>query len=216
MTSFGKIPVEGPDAALSSTASARGRSTFPGRDSCTRRLLTRAAEKNATLTSTRPDETALHPGSCPARRLHCEFWRGLERHHDEAAVRHCRCDGGRGGLPLMGLEGADVLLPVRRTISSNTTYSLRHAREIEIGMGLARAHRRDLCRANWDGRSTSDRPGCTCFPKPSSRQGRIAGLKPCGIHAMNSCRLEKAFFGISGHDYPQTRSRSRSRGSASP
>ncbi|MEE3070988.1 MAG: aminomethyltransferase family protein, partial [Pseudomonadota bacterium] len=72
------------------------------------------------------------------------------------------------------------------------------AREIEIGMGLARAHRVTYVgELGWELYVSSDQAAHVF--ETILEAGADVGLKLCGLHAMDSCRIEKAYRHF-GHD----------------
>jgi 4-methylaminobutanoate oxidase (formaldehyde-forming) len=72
------------------------------------------------------------------------------------------------------------------------------AQEIEIGMGLARAHRVSYVgELGWEIYVSSDMAGHVFEVLQDA--GRDMDLKLCGMHMMDSCRIEKGFRHF-GHD----------------
>lgn len=72
------------------------------------------------------------------------------------------------------------------------------AREIEIGMGLARAHRVSYVgELGWELYVSAEMAGHVF--EALMEAGAAFGVKLCGLHAMDSCRIEKGFRHF-GHD----------------
>jgi glycine cleavage system aminomethyltransferase T len=72
------------------------------------------------------------------------------------------------------------------------------AREIEIGMGLARAHRISYVgELGWELYVSTDQAAHVF--ETLTEAGANHDLKLCGLHALDSCRIEKAFRHF-GHD----------------
>ena len=70
--------------------------------------------------------------------------------------------------------------------------------EIEIGMGLARAHRVTYVgELGWELYVSTDQAAHVF--EAIEEAGADVGLKLCGLHTLDSCRIEKAFRHF-GHD----------------
>jgi glycine cleavage system aminomethyltransferase T len=81
---------------------------------------------------------------------------------------------------------------------SNEAHPFGTAREIEIGMGLARAHRVTYVgELGWELYVSSDQAAHVF--EALAEAGGDHGLKLCGLHTLDSCRIEKAFRHF-GHD----------------
>jgi len=66
------------------------------------------------------------------------------------------------------------------------------AKEIEIGMGLARAHRVTYVgELGWEIYASSDQTAHVF--EAMEEAGAGLGLKLCGLHTLDSCRIEKAY-----------------------
>ena len=88
--------------------------------------------------------------------------------------------------------------PVSPNDFSNAAFPFGTAREIEIGMGLARAHRVTYVgELGWELYVPTDQAAHVF--ETIERAGAAHGLKLCGLHALDSCRIEKAFRHF-GHD----------------
>ena len=113
--------------------------------------------------------------------------------------RHHRRDGGRErALP----DGAEVARNLIQKVSpndfSNETNPFGTFQEIEIGMGLARAHRVTYVgELGWELYVSTDQAAHVF--EAIDEAGADVGLKLCGLHTLDSCRIEKAFRHF-GHD----------------
>jgi glycine cleavage system aminomethyltransferase T len=86
-----------------------------------------------------------------------------------------------------------------RTISPTRGNPFGTAREIEIGHGPGARPPRDLCRRARLGALRVDRSDCAHVFEAIEEAGKDLGLKLCGLHTLDSCRIEKAFRHF-GHD----------------
>jgi 4-methylaminobutanoate oxidase (formaldehyde-forming) len=81
---------------------------------------------------------------------------------------------------------------------SNAAFPFGTAREIEIGLGIARAHRVTYVgELGWEIYVSADQAGHVFETLEAA--GADCRLRFCGLHAMDSCRIEKAFRHF-GHD----------------
>jgi heterotetrameric sarcosine oxidase gamma subunit len=101
-------------------------------------------------------------------------------------------------LVLMGPKAREVITRISPDDFSNEGFPFGTAREIEIGMGLARAHRVSYVgELGWELYVSADQTAHVF--EALEEAGAASGLKLCGIHALDSCRIEKAFRHF-GHD----------------
>jgi 4-methylaminobutanoate oxidase (formaldehyde-forming) len=101
-------------------------------------------------------------------------------------------------LCVMGPSARSLLQAVSPNDFSNEAHPFGTAREIEIGMGLARAHRVTYVgELGWELYVSSDQAAHVF--EALEEAGGAHGLKLCGLHALDSCRIEKAFRHF-GHD----------------
>ncbi len=188
MSSFGKIRVEGRDAlAVLQRVCGNDMDVEPGRIVYTQMLNARGGIE-CDLTVTRLSETAfllVVPGATLQRDL---AW--LRRHVGEAFAVITDVTAAEAVLCLMGPQARDVLARVSPADLSNAGHPYGTAREIEIGMGLARAHRVSYVgELGWELYVSSDQ-AAHVFEALMEVAPEIV---PCGIHALDSCRIEKAF-----------------------
>ncbi|MBH67057.1 MAG: FAD-dependent oxidoreductase [Rhodospirillaceae bacterium] len=99
---------------------------------------------------------------------------------------------------VMGPKARKVMEGVCYDDFSNVSFPFGTAREIEIGMGLARAHRISYVgELGWEIYVPTDM-AVHAFDI-LMEVGSEVGLKLCGMHVLDSCRLEKAYRHF-GHD----------------
>ena len=188
MTSFGKIRVEGRDACAFLNRVCGNEVDVPvGRIVYTQMLNPRGGIESD-LTVTRLSETAylmVVPGATLQRDL---AW--LRRHVGEAFAVITDVTAAEAVLCVMGPKSRDLLAAVSPNDFSNAAHPFGAAREIEIGMGLARAHRVTYVgELGWELYVSTDQ-ACHVF------EALIAadpGLTLCGLHTLDSCRIEKAY-----------------------
>ncbi|GAB5461926.1 GcvT family protein [Hoeflea alexandrii] len=196
MTSFGKIRVEGRDAAAYlQRLCANDMDVEPGRIVYTQMLNTRGGIE-CDLTVTRLSETAfllVVPGATLQRDL---SW--LRRHLGDEFVVITDVTAAESVLCVMGPNARSLLQAVSPNDFSNEAHPFGTAREIEIGMGLARAHRVTYVgELGWELYVSSDQTAHVFEALADAGSGH--GLKLCGLHTLDSCRIEKAFRHF-GHD----------------
>ncbi|CAN7377307.1 FAD-dependent oxidoreductase [Rhizobium sp. LjRoot30] len=197
MTSFGKIRVEGRDAlAFLQRLCANQMDVEPGKIVYTQMLNHRGGIE-CDLTVTRLSETAyllVVPGATLQRDL---SW--LRRNlAPEEFVVITDVTAAESVLCIMGPKARELMQKVSPNDFSNTAHPFGSAREIEIGMGLARAHRVTYVgELGWELYVSSDQTAHVFETLEDA--GRDLGLKLCGIHTLDSCRIEKAFRHF-GHD----------------
>lgn len=190
MTSFGKIRVEGRDACafLNRLCSAE-MDVAAGRIVYTMFLNGRGGIE-ADLTVTRLSETAyllVVPGATLQRNL---AW--LRRHVGEAFAVITDVTAAESVLCVMGPKARDLMQRVSPNDFSNAAHPFGMAREIEIGMGLARAHRVTYVgELGWEIYASSDQTAHVFETLEDA--GADLGLTLCGIHTLDSCRIEKAY-----------------------
>lgn len=196
MSSFGKLRVEGRDAeAFLNHVCGADMSVAPGRIVYTQFLNARGGIE-ADVTVTRLSETAYLVVTPAATRLADETW--LRRHVGAHAVVITDVTAGEGVLAVMGPNARDLMQAVSPDAFSNEAHPFGHARQIEIGMGLARAHRVSYVgELGWEIYVSADM--CGHVFEVLHAAGADYGLRLCGMHAMDSCRIEKAFRHF-GHD----------------
>ncbi len=196
MSSFGKIRVEGRDAcALLNRVCANQIDVAAGRIVYTQ-MLNRKGGIESDLTVTRLSETAfllVVPGATLQRDL---AW--LRRHVGDAFAVITDVTAAEAVLCLMGPKARDVMTALSPADFSNAGHPFGTAREIEVGMGLARAHRVTYVgELGWELYVSADQAAHVFEAVEAA--GAAEGLKLCGIHTLDSCRIEKAYRHF-GHD----------------
>ena len=197
LTSFGKIRVEGPDAAaVLDRVCANRIDVQPGRLVYTQ-FLNRRGGIECDCTVARLAETVflvVTPGATLMRDL---AW--LKRQTPEGARVVCTdVSAGEAVLAVMGPKAREVLRACSPADFSNEAHPFAHVREIEIGYGLARAHRVSYVgELGWELYVGSDMAAHVF--ETLREAGRPQGLRLAGLHALDSCRIEKAFRHF-GHD----------------
>jgi 4-methylaminobutanoate oxidase (formaldehyde-forming) len=194
MTSFGKIRVEGRDAcAFLQSVCANDVDVPAGRIVYTQMLNARGGIESD-LTVTRLSETAyllVVPGATLQRDL---AW--LRRHLGDAFAVVTDVTAGEAVLCVMGPKSREVLQAVSPADFSNAAHPFGTAREIEIGMGLARAHRVTYVgELGWELYVSADQAAHVF----EALEGADLGMKLCGLHVLDSCRIEKGYRHF-GHD----------------
>ncbi|WP_439526921.1 GcvT family protein [Roseovarius mucosus] len=196
MSSFGKLRVEGAGAeAFLNHVCGADMSVAPGRIVYTQFLNAKGGIE-ADVTVTRLSETAYLVVTPAATRLADETW--LRRHVGDHPVVITDVTAGEGVLAVMGPKARDLLRAVSPDDFSNDAHPFGQARQIEIGMGVARAHRVSYVgELGWEIYVSADM--CGHVFEVLHAAGADHGLRLCGMHAMDSCRIEKAFRHF-GHD----------------
>jgi glycine cleavage system aminomethyltransferase T len=96
----------------------------------------------------------------------------------------------------MGPKSRDLLAAVSPNDFSNAAHPFGTMREIEIGMGIARAHRVTYVgELGWELYVSADQTAHVF----EALEAADMGMKLCGLHTLDSCRIEKAYRHF-GHD----------------
>jgi len=194
MTSFGKIRIEGRDAlAFLQRVFANDVDVAPGTIVYGQMLNDRGGIESD-LTVTRLTETAfllVVPGATLQRDL---AW--LRRHLGEDFAVVTDVTAAESVLCLMGPRSRDVLARVTPDALDNDAFPFATAREIELGLGLARAHRISYVgELGWELYVSTDQAAHVF----ETLMEAAPEIQLCGLHALDSCRIEKAFRHF-GHD----------------
>ncbi|MBZ8135172.1 FAD-dependent oxidoreductase [Afifella sp. IM 167] len=197
MSSFAKYRVEGPDAEdVLQKICAGDVAVEPGRIVYTQWLNARGGIE-ADVTVTRLSETAfiVVSGAAMAGRDMAWLRRNIPQ---EARCVATDVTSAEACITVMGPQARDLLAPVLDTDLSNEAFPFGTMRETAIGMALGRAHRVSYVgELGWE----------LYLPSEMARHafeailaaGEGSGLRLCGMHALDSCRMEKAFRHF-GHD----------------
>ena len=196
MSSFGKLRVEGPDAEALLNRVCGANMSVPAGKIVYTQFLNSTGGIEADVTVTRLTETVYLVVTPAATRLADETH--LRRHAEGYQVVITDVTASEGVLAIMGPNARDLLAKVSPNDFSNETNPFGTAQEIELGMGLARAHRVSYVgELGWELYVPSDMAGHAF--ETLWEAGQEVGLKLCGMHMMDSCRIEKAFRHF-GHD----------------
>ncbi len=196
MSSFGKIRVEGPDAEAFMNYIGGGDYSVPNGKIVYTQFLNRSGGIEADVTVTRLTETSYLVVTPAATRLADQTW--MQRHAGNFNVVITDVTAGEGVLAVMGPNARALLEKVSPNDFTNATNPFGTAQQIEIGMGLARAHRVTYVgELGWEIYVSSDMAGHVF--ETLHEAGQDMGLKLCGMHMMDSCRIEKGFRHF-GHD----------------
>ncbi|WP_425044422.1 GcvT family protein [Primorskyibacter sp. S87] len=196
MSSFGKIRVEGPDATAYMNHIGGGQYDVPTGRIVYTQFLNRAGGIEADVTVTRLSESAYLVVTPAATRLADETW--MRRNQGDFNVVITDVTAGEGVLAVMGPRARDLMQAVSPNDFSNGTNPFGTAQEIELGMGLARVHRVTYVgELGWEIYVSSDMAGHAFETLHAA--GQDLGLKLCGMHMMDTCRIEKGFRHF-GHD----------------
>ena len=197
MSSFGKIRVEGRDAcAFLNRLCANQMDVKAGRIVYTQ-MLNHKGGIESDLTVTRLSENAFFlvvPGATLQRDL---AWLRKNLNSEEFVVI-TDVTAGEAVLCVMGPKSRELMAKVSPNDFSNASHPFATARAIEVGMGLARAHRVTYVgELGWELYVSSDQAAHVF--EALEEAGADVGLKLCGLHTLDSCRIEKAFRHF-GHD----------------
>ena len=196
MSSFGKIRIEGRDATKFLNFVAGGQYDVEIGKIVYSQFLNNAGGIEADVTITRLTESAYLVVTPAATRLADQIW--LSRNIGDFNVVITDVTAGEGVLAIMGPNSRKLLQMVSPNNFDNDVNPFGTAQEIEIGMGLARVHRVTYVgELGWEVYVSSDQAGHifdTLFDA-----GQDLDMKLCGMHMMDSLRIEKGFRHF-GHD----------------
>ena len=196
MSSFGKIRVEGRDACPFLQRLCGNDVDVEVGQLVYTQMLNERGGIESDLTVTRLSETAfllVVPAATVVRDI---AW--LKRHLKDEFVVITDTTVQEAVLCVMGPKARDLMRLVSPDDFSNNAHPFGWAREIEVGMGLARAHRVSYVgELGWELYVSADQAAHVF--EAVMEAGAEVGLKLCGLHALDSCRIEKAFRHF-GHD----------------
>ena len=190
MSSFGKIRVEGPGALTFLQRVFAGNLDQPPGAIVYGQMLNHKGGIESDLTVTRISETAfllVVPAATVQRDL---AW--LRKHLGDDVAVILNVTSSEAVFPVMGPKARDLMRAVSPDDFSNEAFAFGTAREIEIGLGLARAHRISYVgELGWELYVSADQAAHVF--ETLVEAGADHGLKLVGLHAMDSCRIEKGF-----------------------
>ena len=196
MSSFGKIRVEGRDAEAFLNHVCGADMSVPAGKIVYTQFLNSQGGIEADVTVTRLSETAYLVVTPAVTRPKDQVW--MQRHVGDFSVVITDVTAGEGVLAVMGPNARKLLQKVSPNDFSNEVNPFGTAQDIELGMGLARVHRVSYVgELGWEIYVSSDM-AAHAF-ETLWEAGQHMGLKLCGMHMMDSCRIEKAFRHF-GHD----------------
>jgi 4-methylaminobutanoate oxidase (formaldehyde-forming) len=196
MSSFGKLRVEGRDAERFLNQVCGAEMAVPVGKIVYTQFLNARGGIEADVTVTRLSETAYLVVTPAATRLADETW--LRRHVADRAVVITDVTAGEGVLAVMGPNARKLMQEVSPNDFSNAANPFGTAFEIELGFGIARAHRVSYVgELGWEIYVASDMAAHAFETLHAA--GRQMGLKLCGMHMMDCARIEKGFRHF-GHD----------------
>ena len=196
MSSFGKIRVEGPDACAFMNYIGGGQYDVPQGKIVYTQFLNDRAGIEADVTVTRLSETCYLVVTPAATRLADQTW--MMRNKGAFNVVITDVTAGEGVLAIMGPNARKLLERVSPNDFSNANNPFGTAQDIELGMGLARVHRVTYVgELGWEVYVSADMAGHAF--ETLWQAGQEMGAKLCGMHMMDSCRIEKGFRHF-GHD----------------
>ena len=196
MSSFGKLRIEGRDAWRScKKMCANQMDTAVGKITYTQ-MLNRNGGIESDLTITRLGETSFLAVVLAATVVRDMAW--MKRHIGDMNVVVMDATASESVLCLMGPKARDVLAACSPNDFSNEAHPFGTMRQIEIGMGLARAHRVTYVgELGWEIYASADQTAHIF--EVIEAAGAEHDLKLAGLHVLDSCRIEKAFRHF-GHD----------------
>ncbi|MFV1591541.1 FAD-dependent oxidoreductase [Phaeobacter sp. JH20_36] len=196
MSSFGKIRVEGPDAEKFLNYICGANVSVPAGKIVYTQFLNPRGGIEADVTVTRLSETVYLVVTPAVTRLADQTW--MMRHKGGFNVVLTDVTAGEGVLAVMGPNARKLLQKVSPNDFSNEVNPFGTAQEIELGMGLARVHRVTYVgELGWEIYIPAEMSGHAF--ETLWEAGHDMGLKLCGMHMMDSCRIEKGFRHF-GHD----------------
>lgn len=196
MSSFGKLRVEGPEACTflnricgAEMDVAAGRIVYT-------QFLNAGGGIEADVTVTRLSETAYLVVTPALTRLADETW--MRRHLGEARAVITDMTAAETVIAVMGPKARDLMQRVSPNNFSNANNPFGTAQQVEIGMALARVHRVSYVgELGWEVYVSTDM-ALHVFDALNTARVEMGG-RLCGLHMMDSCRMEKGFRHF-GHD----------------
>ncbi len=196
MSSFGKIRVEGRDATAFLNHIGGGQYDVPVGKIVYTQFLNDRAGIEADVTITRLSDTAYLVVTPAATRLADQTW--MHRHQGDFNVVITDVTAGEAVLAVMGPNARKLMQAISPNDFTNAVNPFGTAQEIELGMGTARVHRVTYVgELGWEVYVSADM-AAHAFETVMAA-GQDIGAKLCGMHMMDSARIEKGFRHF-GHD----------------
>ncbi len=202
MSSFGKIRVDGPDAEAFLNRMAGGNMSVPVGKIVYTQFLNERAGIEADVTITRLAHDSYFIVTPAATLIRDMAW--LKAHKRDEVVIISDATASEAVICVMGPNARALMQSVSPHDWSNEAFPFGVAQTVEIGLGLARAHRVTYVgELGWELYVSADQAAHVF--ETLHEAGVDHGLRLCGLHMMDSARIEKAFrhFGhdITGEDH---------------
>jgi len=198
MSSFGKIRVAGWDAEAFMNYVGGGNYSVPNGKIVYTQFLNSKAGIEADVTVTRLGEYEYLVVTPAATRLADQTWMERIAREKNFDVVITNTTAAEGVLAVMGPRSRELLEAVSPNDFSNASNPFGTAQEVEIGMGLARVHRVTYVgELGWEVYVSADMAGHVF--EILAEAGYDFGMRLCGMHMMDTCRIEKGFRHF-GHD----------------
>lgn len=196
MSSFGKLRVEGRDAEAFLNHVCGADMSVPVGKIVYTQFLNEQGGIEADVTVTRLTETAYLVVTPAATRLADQTW--LRRHIGDSFVVVTDVTASEAVMAVMGPQARALMQAISPGDFSNEANPFGTAQQIELGLGLARAHRVSYVgELGWEIYVSADMAGHAFETLWTA--GQDLGLQLCGMHMMDSGRIEKGFRHF-GHD----------------
>ncbi len=196
MSSFGKLRVEGPDACAFLNHICGAQMDVPVGKIVYTQFLNDAGGIEADVTVNRLSERAYLVVTPAATRQADETW--LRRHLGERRVTITDMTAAEACLAVMGPNARALMQAVSPNDFSNAANPFGTFQNIELGLGLARAHRVSYVgELGWEIYCSTE--FAAHIFETIIEAGSDHGLRLCGMHMMDSARIEKAYRHF-GHD----------------
>jgi 4-methylaminobutanoate oxidase (formaldehyde-forming) len=196
MSSFGKLRIEGPDAEPFLNHICGADISVPMGKIVYTQFLNSRGGIEADITVTRLSETVFLMVTPSGTLLADQTW--MRRHLGDYRVVISDVTAGEGVLAVMGPKSRELLQAVSPNDFSNAVNPFGTAQEIELGLGLARVHRVSYVgELGWEVYVSADMAAHVF--ETIWAAGQDFDLTLCGMHMMDSARIEKGFRHF-GHD----------------
>jgi 4-methylaminobutanoate oxidase (formaldehyde-forming) len=196
MSSFGKLMVEGRDVETFLNYICGGNMSVPLGKIVYTQFLNQKGGIEADVTVTRLTETSYLVVTPAITRLADQTWMRRNKGNFEVVITDMTA--AEGVLAIMGPNSRQFMESISANDFSNETNPFGTAQEIEIGMGLARVHRVSYVgELGWEIYVSTDMAAHVF--ETVMDYAKDSQLKLCGMHMMDSCRIEKGYRHF-GHD----------------
>jgi 4-methylaminobutanoate oxidase (formaldehyde-forming) len=202
MSSFGKIRVDGPDAEAFLNRIAGGNMSVPVGKIVYTQFLNERAGIEADVTITRLANDSYFIVTPAATAIRDMAWLKANRRDEMVVLQDVTA--AEAVICVMGPRARDLMQSVSPHDWSGDAFPFGTAQQVEIGLGIARAHRVTYVgELGWELYVSADQAAHVF--ETLHEAGVDHDLRLCGLHMMDSCRIEKAFrhFGhdITGEDH---------------